>query len=155
MLNYEEAGWQSFTFLKWVSLSKSHMGAAIMRFINRLNIQTSWLKKKKNLCSVSKLTARSLPVGHKKVFWYGKLNIRQLYVHSENSPASRQWWLILVQIPSDPVSILPYQGHYRFGAQTALEILVLGPQFPQGSGDGGTDSEKQSAQQDSELTEWS
>lgn len=50
MLNYEEAGWQSFTFLKWVSLSKSHMGAAIMRFINRLNIQTSWLKKKKKTC---------------------------------------------------------------------------------------------------------
>ena len=36
----------AFHFFK-VSIFKSHMVAAIMRFINRLNIQTSWLRKTK------------------------------------------------------------------------------------------------------------
>lgn len=37
------------------------MGAAIMRFINRLNIQTSWLKKKKKLVFSFKVDSKIPP----------------------------------------------------------------------------------------------
>lgn len=113
------SAWQSFTSEKCVSLRKSHMGAAIMRFINRLNIQTSWLRKTKTCVQFLSRQQDTSQLGP------GRFPGRGCWICNNYTQAawdmqrclecppgfSVRWWLTRFQIPSDPISILPYWGH--------------------------------------------
>lgn len=154
MLNYE--AWQSFTFVKWVSLSKNHVGIAIMRLINRFNIQTSWLRKNKTCAQLlnwqqdpSQLERRRFPgiwssiAATTHVPWelFSCLQGSWRFLGNNDSFHSRSH-----QIPSPS---FPTEVTTAANEQTVLEILILSSQFPQGREDWGTDSEKQNTQQDS------
>lgn len=135
------SAWQSFTFFKWVSLTKSHMGAAIMRFINRLNIQTSWLRKTKTCVRFLSWQQDTSQLGPRRFSGTGSwLCTNYTRSHRENSHPALVFSGFLhgdgrsrcQQIPS--ASFLT-EATTATDAKIALKMWVPSPQFPQGRGD--------------------
>lgn len=133
------------------------MGPAIIRFINRLNIQTSWLRETDTRIrflswqqDTSQLgTRRSSGMGswvsnnytqaqREFSFW---LRCSPGFLCSDDSLCSR---CRRVPAPSFPVEVTTAAD-----AQRAVGILVLSLRFSQGRGNGRSDSRKQRAWQDS------
>lgn len=147
-----------FTSEKCVSLRKNHMGAAIMKFINRLNIQTSWLRKTKTGVQFLSRQQDTSQLGpgrfpgrgcwicnnYTQAAWEIQrcLECPLGFLCDDDSLGSRSY-----QIPSP--SFLT-EVTTAADAQTALGILVLSPQVPQGRGNWRTESDKQRTQQDSQ-----
>lgn len=133
------------------------MGPAIIRFINRLNIQTSWLRETDTCVQFLSWQQDTSQLGTRTFSGMGS------WVSNNYTQAQWEFPLCLQCTPGflcnddslcsrcrrGPAPSFLAEVTTAADAQRAVEILVLSPQFSQGRGDGRTDSRRQRAWWDS------